>query len=181
MIKQRTKQGNHPRPTTGVPGKTVTNRWILVADQSGLRLFERRTTNEKSSVHLMRELVEIDGRKKVSDLVSGRQGRNFDSHDSSRKGQTGGARHGYSSSTDPKETIERRLARKAMDIMLEEMSQETANEFLVVADARLTGILRVEAERKAVGNLKVTFCEKDYAWLKGAELEKRLLELIEPR
>jgi len=168
----KTKYGTSITSTHGMRAAKHEPIWILVADRSRLRLFEKES--ETSEPHLMKEFLSPDGRKKGHELVSDRPGRSFDSQDKSHHGQTGGTRHSFGSASPPEDRAVERVVKEAAHVVEEGRTAESFHRLVIIAEPRLMGLLRKAVDLPAD---KVTFHEKDFAWLEDSSLEKRLSAL----
>jgi protein required for attachment to host cells len=145
--------------------------WYLVADRSRLCLFEKAPENR--APELRHEFANPDGRKKGHDLVSDHPGRTFESQDRTQHGQAGGTRHSYGSATLPKDHAIADLVREATRLVADGRFLDAKSHLVVVAEPRLMGKLR-PALRRVAPDRGISFHEKDFAWLNGGTLKKRL-------
>ncbi len=177
MRSGRTSRGTAMRSTQGMRSLKRHPAWVLVADRHRLCLFERVEDESGESFQLRRESTNPDGRKKGHELVSDRPGRSFDSQDRTHHGQTGGTRHSYGSSLDPKDHVIEELVKQASQLLSEGKFNNAETKLTVVAESHLMGLLR-PALTETAPQCEMEFKEKDYAWIAENRLEERLKTLL---
>jgi protein required for attachment to host cells len=107
--------------------------WILVAHESGARIFGRR--NPKAQIELLKRIEHPIGRAKIHDLVSDRAGRD-------REFSPSAGRHAVADKTDPTERNAEDFARtlaRAIDIARD---LNRFDSLVIVAGPRFLGLLR---------------------------------------
>jgi len=176
MSEGRTKRGIPLRSTLGMRTSPDLHSWILVADRSQLRLFEKNQQVTPATLDLKVHWENPDGRLKARDLLSDRPGRSFDSQDRSHHGQTGGARHSYGEGSDPTQQIIQELVKHAVRLVEGTDFGKPGSRLWVVAEPRLLGLLRASLDGM-FPKAEVFFFDKDFAWLSGPNLQARLHEL----
>jgi len=152
-----------------------TRSWVLVADRSHLRLFEKTNENPTTAIELREEFVYPEGRKKGHQLVSDRPGRSFDRQDITEHGQTGGTRHSLGGSPRPEDHAAKVLVEQARQMIDLLGVAGSGNEVAIVAEPRLIGWLREAITPKK--DLRLVFHEKDFAWVDSTDLPERLADL----
>jgi protein required for attachment to host cells len=173
MFQGKTKNGVDVKSTLGMKSKKTLASFILVADRSRLRLFERGLSGQDSELQLKQEYINPEGRKKGHELVSDRPGRTFDSRDKSHHGQAGGTRHSYGSSHLPEDHAIELVVKEGARIIKEAQVRNQKNRIVLVAEPHLIGILK-KAIHAAVPHMEITLYEKDYSWLNEESLVSRL-------
>jgi len=141
--------------------------WILVANSSKATLI-----SADSPTAPLKELETFDNphaREKISDLISDRQGRSFDSQ--------GEGRHAMEVQIDPKEQEQIRFAKLISERLDEGRVANAFERLVVVAAPAFLGQLRSHfgTHLSALVSLEV---DKDYTSLPLKELRTRLPELL---
>jgi protein required for attachment to host cells len=172
MYPGKTKNGVPIRSTQGMRISKPLSTWILVADRSRLRLFERTKTDWESELQLKEEFLYADGRAKGSELMSDRPGRTFESRDISHHGQAGGTRHSYGGEYRPKDHAMEALVKEAVHLL----GEHKIGHLLIVAEPRLIGRL-YKPIKYAMPQTVIRLYEKDYSWLNETGISERLLKM----
>lgn len=114
-------------------GKSKSNYWIVVANQSiGECYFRKKKNSPLQRVFTMRNDA---GQKKLIDLTSDREGRSFDSH--------GPGRHSLTKEkTDAKKHETRIFANQIVDRIVAAKQRDEFSELVLIAAPRFLGTLR---------------------------------------
>lgn len=107
-------------------------KWILVADDSGARLF--KTLGRSPQLTLIQEFDHPEAHQRNRDFDTDRPGRSFDS--------IGRGRHAMSAEVNPKQREEERFAHELGRYLKEGHDHQTFSELVLVASPRLLGDLR---------------------------------------
>lgn len=177
MIHGRTKSGNSLSSLQGLRSYVHQQTWILVADRSRIRLFEKAKDELGEVLYLREDVCNPDGRKKGRELISDRPGRSFESHNISTHGQSGPVRHSYGEAHLPETQATERLVKLAAEMCVQRRLESQDVTLYVMAEPKLMGLLR-PALQKSVPNARLSFEAKDFAWVDNHELEDRLNEMI---
>lgn len=169
MLSGKTRQGVSIKSTQGMRPMHSPETWMLVADRSRVRLFKERHDELGTSIDLIFDSPNPDGRKHGRDLVTDRPGRAFEGR--------GDARHAYGNSFQPQDAVTEKLVRQTTEF-IQDLRLKEGTELILIAESQLLGMLR-SALAKQAPQLSIACHEKDFAWLKNGELEQRLRALIE--
>jgi len=136
--------------------------WIVVANSSRARLFERRGAGE--GLALVREFEHPQSRAKGGDLVSDRPG-----HTATDQGR----RTALDPDTEPKRVAQEQFARELGHALEQGRVQNRYGAVLLVASAPFLGILRAQLPERVATQLRETI-DKDYTALAERELAAQL-------
>jgi protein required for attachment to host cells len=159
----KTKNGVEIERLIGVPETRGKRIRILVANQSGARLFDK---NGGEPV-LIEVLDHPEGKTKGHDLVTERPGRSFDSH--------GGARHALTNEETPHEHVADRFAMFLADRLMLDRKTNRCDYILLVAEPRFLGNIFGRLDETTI---KVCMhpLQYDFSNLSKSELIARLKE-----
>ncbi len=171
MYQGKTKSGVDIKSLNGVESTGKVRTWIMVADSSRIRFFEREVKEKRVSLLPITEIV--SERQKLEE--SDRPGRAFSSHTQAHHGQTGAPRHALEGRETPAEHEVNDLVRRGSEFLDCSLKKGKFESLDVFAGPHLLGIIRAEL-KKAVEKKLNRVEEKDLSWISGADLEKRILE-----
>jgi len=136
--------------------------WIVVANSSRARLFERRGASE--GLVLVREFEHPESRAKGGDLVSDRPG-----HTATDQGR----RTALDPDTEPKRVAQEQFARELGHALEQGRVQNRYGGVVLVASAPFLGILRARLPEGVKTQLREAI-DKDYTALAERELAAQL-------
>ncbi len=138
--------------------------WVIVADESAATVYARKSRHAPLSELI--QLTNETGRKKISDLISDRGGRSFDSHGQGRhtmmKEQTG-----------PKKRASVAFAKDIASQINKAVHDGTCDEIALIAAPRFLGVLR-NALEKAGNIIPAVSIDKEMVGRDAADIEKLL-------
>ena len=174
MFQGKTKKGAQVSQLDGFERKHPNRCWLVVGDRSRIRIFESQKNLEgQIELQPVTEIVSEGGRLKDHELVTDRPGRSFQSHTEAHHSQSGGLRHALASRQTPGEHELDLLLQSGIAFLEEARKKLKFDSIRVFADAHFIGRMK-----EATGNTNLSdisaYVEKDYAWISGPELEKRL-------
>ena len=178
MISHKTKRGTAIRSTIGMKSPKTIQRWILTADRHRLCLFEQIKDELGKSLVKRSEFLNPEGRSKGEAFASDRPGRSFDSRDQTHHGQTGGSRHSYGNSGDPKDHAVKILVDRAIEFVEKSNLNHPQTHLSLFAEPRLMGVLK-PVLLKLVPQCRLIFIEKDFAWVPEREARERINSVLE--
>lgn len=174
MLTNKTKTGVELRRLRGVHTTPKTREWVMVADRSRIRIFERKRNLEGTNDYPLIQLIESpQGRLKEHELVSDRPGRGFQSFSKARHGQSGTARHALASRVSPAEHELEILLRKATCFLSQAFRQRQYEKLEIFAEPHLMGKLQWLLNEDVAASIQRRET-KDFAWLEGSALEARV-------
>lgn len=174
MYRGKTKNGVDIDSTQGMKNGNGLPLWIVVADQSRARVYEHVKEEEFRSVM---ELLNPEGKMKGSDLTTDRPGRSFDSFSRNHHGQTGNARHAYSSEICPHEKVVEGFIGKIANALEDARKNSRFGKLILVADSQLLGSLGQHLD-KVTRQKIIASHDRDYAWLHEHEILQRLVSFV---
>ncbi|MCB0416189.1 MAG: host attachment protein [Bdellovibrionaceae bacterium] len=149
------------------------NRWIVVGDASRFIVYEKHVHRD---LHELGRFPNPAAHEKISAIASDQPGRGF-SRNRQQKA-AGVPRHAYSSEQDPKSHALETVVKTVGEFLNTACAQHKFDEFVLVMDGRLSGILRTNLRKSTLQSL-VGSVEKDLAWLEGTDLKSRIEAVIE--
>lgn len=146
----------------------MARQWILVAHQSGARLFER---NHRRDLALVEEISHPEGRLRNHEL------------DTDRDTGRGAEPQGFGvRATPPNEDAHTHqaslFAKQLGDKLSKGVSDHRCEQIVLVASPKFLVKIKDSLDTQAARRV-VALHEKDYAWVSEHELGKRLGELLE--
>jgi len=136
--------------------------WVMVANSSRARLFERRAAG--SDLALVREFEHPESRAKGGDLVSDRPG-----HTATDQGR----RTALDPDTEPKRIAQEQFARELGHALEQGRVQNRYGGVVLVASAPFLGILRAQLPEGVRAQVREAI-DKDYTALAERELAAQL-------
>ena len=176
MQSKKTKRGVDISSTYGMKEKNSETLWLVVADRSRARYFE--VTQAEPKLNLLHDVSFPEGRMKGRDLVTDRPGRSFASWSQSKGGhQTGAPRHAMDSEISPSERTREEMGEKVAEQLERGRTRNEYDSLVLVMEPQLLGRVRTRLSSSTAARI-IQEHGKDYAWMKDAELESRLVELV---
>ncbi len=169
----KTSSGIGMASTSGMPNRRHHRTWVAVVNRSRACFFERETRN--GEVHTIHQITNPQGRVPVKELVSDRPGRSFDS---GTHGESGGARHAYSSPVSPHDEAALKLVSKIVDYLEEGRVRNQYEHLILVAEPHFLGVLR-EAMGSPLSSLVSKEVHMDLTHLSNQELAQDISEILE--
>lgn len=128
--------------------------WILVADRSQARLFQRNKPSE--GIYLIHQLDHPEGKLKEREINSDRPGRTFRTADAQRSG--------YSPDLNALDALATEFAQKLATVLDQGRSQNQYERLVLVASPRMLGMIR-NSLTKLTQKLVVASWDKDLSYL----------------
>lgn len=154
--------------TRPAPTPANTRQWVLLANASRARLFER--DSENGAMRELAALVDPAGRAKGAELANDRGGRVA----------KGSARTQFEPRTPPRENEHRHFAHEVAQQLEESaLGGRMPPAWLLFASSPFLGMLRAELGHAAAAKL-VLHADRDLTAYEGRELERRVAELLPP-
>lgn len=176
MYRGKTKHGLDIKSTQGMKNGNGLPLWVVVADQSRARIYEHVKEEEFRSVM---ELLNPEGKMKPSRLTTDRPGRSFDSFSRNHHGQTGNARHAYSSELNPHQKVVEDFVGKIAEALKSARKNSKFGKLVLVASSQLLGSLGQHLAGVTWQKI-IESHDRDYAWLQEHELLQRLVPFVVP-
>lgn len=153
----------------GGPGVPFMNAvWVLVCDASRARLFEAR--EDDPSWHIVESLSHDESRRKVSEIVSDREG--------NRSSEGGSAHHdALAPSTSPKETEKDRFARALVDHLDRALRAGRLRRWVLVSPPHFLGVVKDASTPELRKHLMRTV-ERDLTDVDARDLPERLRDAV---
>lgn len=137
--------------------------WILVADRSKARIFQRGRPSE--GIRLIEKFHHPEGRFKEHELLSDRPGRAFRTADTQRQG--------YSSPTPPLDQVTRDFSQRLAARLERARSENRFEHLVLVAPPRMLGILRDTLDPR-LRQMVIQTLDKDYSYQTELEIIRQL-------
>ena len=141
--------------------------WILVAHESGARLFEN--SGPGKGLHLRKTIEHPEGRTRDGDVDADRPGRSY--------GKVGSVRHAMSRERSPHDQAVAAFARELADMLKDGRTSDAYKRLVLVASPRFLGVLRgvIDGPTSA---LVVGSLDKDLAAHDEKQLAQQLGDII---
>jgi len=111
---------------------SMSTTWILTANRSGARLFERH--GKDMAVRLVQDIPHPQGRLQNRDIDADKPGRAFDS--------LGQGRHSVGTAHAPTEEVAMKFARILAELLYKGRTAHAYDQVVLVADPKFLGMLR---------------------------------------
>jgi protein required for attachment to host cells len=145
----------------------MTREWIVVADFSGARIFER--TSKTAKPELVFEMPHPEGRMRTQDLVSDHGGQ-------MRVPSVDGVM-GMPQGTDPHDVENERFTQKLADHLTTAVHEGKCQSLNIVVGPRLLGALRPHLAKLKKG-VVASEIAKDFAHVPTSQLKDKLKDLL---
>jgi protein required for attachment to host cells len=157
------------------------NLWIVVAHQSGVRIFRRNRPS--AGLELVASYDHPKARMRDNDLVTDRPGRSFTptvADTSPAPGVVGRSprRHGFSPPVMPHEVEVLRFARDMAHRLETARAQNKYNKLVLVAGPDEMGILRGALDKKT-SDCVIATLTKNLAKVRDIEIEDQIFDVLE--
>jgi protein required for attachment to host cells len=141
----------------------MSKTWILVANQSGARIFEN--TGPGKGMTLLRDIAHAEGHLKDQDINADKPGRAFDSE--------GAGRHAMGKGESPKEHEVAKFAKELAQLLDKGRSANEFARLILVAEDGFLGTLKGELNDNTA-KLVTDTVHKDYAHVADGDLPATL-------
>ena len=141
----------------------MSKTWILVANQSGARLFEN--TGHGKGMTLLRDIAHAEGHLKDQDINADKPGRAFDSE--------GTGRHSMGKSESPKEHEVAKYAKELAAILEKGRTTNEFSRLVLIAEDRFLGTLKGELDEQTAKLITDTV-HKDYAHVADSDIPAKV-------
>lgn len=169
----KTKRGVDLKETFGMPESGKRSTWVVVVDRARAAFYEKSA--DDAAYHAITQLDNPEGKERGRHLVSDRPGRTFESFTRSGHGQTGAARHAYSSEVSPHEEAARELVARVASRLTSEADDHRYDELVLVAEPHMMGMLKGALPAKLAQRVSRQI-EKDWAHRSVAAIARMLPE-----
>lgn len=177
MFKGKTSKGAEVSGTYGFNEVPVGRTWILVANRTGAKLFERIGPNE--ALEFPREFPCPEGRVRDGECHQDQQpGRAFNSSGQSHGGHgTSNPRHALGSDVTPHELSARRFSSHLAAMLEKGRTEHRYTQLVLVSEPKFLGMLRDALSPQVKERITVTL-EKDIEEMPNHTLGEHLLDLL---